>query len=153
MKTILTALTIALAPTSAFADDVLARWEADRTQVFDAAEVDLDALVWAARPIVVFAQSENDPAFQRQMALLAAGAADLDERDVILIADTTPGTPSDARLRLRPRGFMFVLIGKDGQVKQRKPTPWNVREFSRTIDKMPMRQQEIRDRRTAPASR
>jgi hypothetical protein len=44
---------------------------------------------------------------------------------------------------------MFVLIGKDGQIKQRKPRPWNVREISRTIDKMPMRQQEIEERRSA----
>jgi len=40
-----------------------------------------------------------------------------------------------------------VLIGKDGGVKLRKPFPWSVRELSRSIDKMPMRQQELRDRR------
>jgi hypothetical protein len=49
------------------------------------------------------------------------------------------------RTKLRPRGFMVVLIGKDGGVKLRKPFPWDVREFSRSIDKMPMRQQELRD--------
>ena len=42
---------------------------------------------------------------------------------------------------------MLVIIGKDGSVKQRKPLPWNVRELSRSIDKMPLRQQEMRDRR------
>jgi len=40
---------------------------------------------------------------------------------------------------------MLVLIGKDGGVKLRKPFPWNVREISRVIDKMPMRRQEIND--------
>ncbi|NCX58295.1 MAG: DUF4174 domain-containing protein, partial [Rhodobacteraceae bacterium] len=40
-------------------------------------------------------------------------------------------------------GFAFVLIGKDGQVKLRKPSPWNIREIARVIDKMPIRQQEI----------
>jgi len=35
------------------------------------------------------------------------------------------------------------LIGKDGMVKLRKPFAWNMRELSRVIDKMPMRQQEI----------
>lgn len=54
------------------------------------------------------------------------------------------------RQRLRPRGFMLVLIGKDGGVKLRKPVPWDVREISRSIDKFPLRQQEIRDRRAAP---
>ena len=43
-----------------------------------------------------------------------------------------------------------VLIGKDGTVYLRKPFPWSVREISRSIDKMPLRQQEIRDRRDAP---
>jgi len=147
MRPVLTALSLVLAPTFAFGADIIAEWKADPTQVFDAADVNLDDLVWVARPIVVFAQSANDPAFQEQMDLLAAGTDDLAERDVIVIVDTDPDARTDARLRLRPRGFMFVLIGKDGQIKQRKPTPWNVREFSRTIDKMPMRQREIEDRR------
>lgn len=131
----------------AAADDILTRWEADRNQVFDAAEVDLAALQWVARPIVVFAQTPEDPAFQRQLELLAANQEELAERDVIIIVDTAPETRSQARMQLRPRAFMLVLIGKDGQIKQRKPRPWNVRELSRTIDKMPMRQQEIEDRR------
>jgi len=37
-----------------------------------------------------------------------------------------------------------VLIGKDGNVKLRKPFAWGMRELSRVIDKMPMRQQEIK---------
>ena len=40
---------------------------------------------------------------------------------------------------------MLTVIGKDGGVKLRKPFPWDVRELSRSIDKMPLRQQEIRD--------
>ena len=46
---------------------------------------------------------------------------------------------------LRPRGFGLVVMGKDGRVAQRKPTPWSVREISRAIDKLPLRQQELRD--------
>ena len=49
------------------------------------------------------------------------------------------------RRKFRPRGFMLTLIGKDGEVELRKPFPWDVREISRSIDKMPLRQQEIRD--------
>ena len=63
-----------------------------------------------------------------------------------LLAKTT-GTLGPLREKLRPRGFMLVLIGKDGGVKLRKPFPYNVRELSRNIDKMPMRQREIRERR------
>jgi hypothetical protein len=48
-------------------------------------------------------------------------------------------------MQLRPRGFMLALVSKDGSVFQRKPAPWDVREISRAIDKLPQRQQEIRD--------
>jgi hypothetical protein len=41
---------------------------------------------------------------------------------------------------------MMVLIGKDGEVELRKPFPWTVREVSRSIDKMPIRQREMGER-------
>jgi hypothetical protein len=126
--------------------DPVAVWEADPSTVFDAAEVDLGAFLYAARPIVVFANSPRDPAFIEQMQELLAELDRLEERDVVLVMDTDPEARSDIRQRLRPRGFMTVLIGKDGQVKLRKPFPWTVRELSRSIDKMPIRQREMRER-------
>ncbi len=114
---------------------------------FDSSEVDLDAFRWVARPIVVFADTPAEPSFRRQMALLAARSAPLIERDVVVIVDTDPDAGSALRRKLRPRGFMMVLIGKDGDVKLRKPFPWDVREITRVIDKMPMRRQEIQERR------
>ena len=41
------------------------------------------------------------------------------------------------------------VVGKDGNVALRKPFPWHVREITRSIDKMPMRQREIRDAKDA----
>ena len=113
-----------------------------------AAEPDLtlDEFLWTARPVVVFADSPADPAFRLQMELLLERPEALVERDVVVIVDTDPAGRSALRLKLRPRGFMLVIIGKDGEVELRKPAPWDVREISRTIDKMPLRQQEIRDR-------
>ncbi|MEL7116730.1 MAG: DUF4174 domain-containing protein [Pseudomonadota bacterium] len=112
-----------------------------------AADVSLDDFKWAKRPIVVFADTDADPRFQEQMELLLDRQAELIERDVVIITDTDPDARSDIRIKLRPRGFQITLIGKDGGVKLRKPFPWDVRELSRQIDKMPMRQQEIRERR------
>ena len=102
---------------------------------------------WVNRPVIVFADTENDPRFATQMDLIAAGVDQLLERDVVVLTDTDPTTLSPLREKLRPRGFMMVLIGKDGGVKLRKPFPYDVREISRSIDKMPMRQREIRERR------
>ncbi|WP_106744833.1 DUF4174 domain-containing protein [Yoonia maritima] len=126
---------------------VLERWEADHTEIFDASDVSLDELHWIARPLIVFADSPNDPRFQQQMDLLSSGRDDLAERDVIIITDTDPAALTSVRTTLRPRGYSMALLGKDGRVALRKPTPWSVRELSRSIDKMPLRQQEVEDRR------
>ena len=122
----------------------------DATPAFtllDAKEVALSDFLWTARPVVVFADTPNDPRFAEQIDLLTRRWDDLLDRDVVVIVDTDRSEPSEIRLKLRPRGFMLALIGKDGQVKLRKPNPWDVRELTRVIDKMPLRQQEIRDRR------
>ena len=66
---------------------------------------------------------------------------------MVVLTDTDPSGDSALRTKLRPRGFMLVLIGKDGGVKLRKPFPWDVRQLMRAIDSMPMRQREIRERR------
>lgn len=105
----------------------------------------LDEFLWVARPVVVFADTPNDPRFVQQIALLEQRKAELLDRDVIVITDTDPAGRSELRRQLRPRGFMLALVGKDGRVALRKPAPWDVRELTRVIDKMPLRQQEIRD--------
>ncbi|WP_298430968.1 DUF4174 domain-containing protein [uncultured Jannaschia sp.] len=125
--------------------DPLAAWEEDPTLVFDATEIDLAEFLYAARPVVVFANSPRDPAFIEQMGELEDGLSEMVDRDVVVVVDTDPAARSELRTRLRPRGFMLVLIGKDGQVKLRKPLPWTTRELSRSIDKMPMRQRELRE--------
>ncbi len=99
------------------------------------------------RPVIVFADSPADPRFSEQITLLESQIEELQKRDVVILTDTDPEALSPLRKKLRPRGFMLVLVGKDGTVYLRKPFPWSVRELSRSIDKMPLRQQEIRDRR------
>ena len=102
---------------------------------------------WAQRPIVIFANSDKDPNFISQMEFLSQDIKALKERDIVVLVDTNPSIPSALRKKLRPHGFAFILIGKDGQVKLRKPSPWNIREIARVIDKMPIRQQEIARRK------
>ena len=90
---------------------------------------------WAQRPIVIFANSDKDPNFISQMEFLSQDIKALKERDIVVLVDTNPSVPSALRKKLRPHGFAFILIGKDGQVKLRKPSPWNIREIARVIDK------------------
>jgi hypothetical protein len=111
----------------------------------DVAPETLDELKWLKRVVAVFADSPNDPNFRRQMEALHEDPAALVFRDVVVLTDTDPAANSALRQTFRPRGFMMVLVGKDGQIKLRKPQPWSVRELSRAIDKTPLRQQELRD--------
>ena len=110
-----------------------------------ASEIVLEDFLWLNRLIVVFANTERDPNFREQLELLAERPVDLIERDVIIVTDTDANAPSALREKLRPRGFSFVLIDKDGVIKLRKPSPWHVREIVRSIDKTELRQQEVRD--------
>lgn len=107
----------------------------------------LEDFVWIKRPLIVFADSPADPRYVQQMEYITDRLEDLDDRDVVVLTDTAKGERTALRERLHPRGFMLVLIGKDGDIYLRKPLPWSVREISRVIDKMPMRQQEMRERR------
>lgn len=128
------------------ADEAAAEPEANPV-IQPAGAHELSEYLWVSRPLVVFADSPNDPRFQQQMDLIEARLDDLAVRDVVVLTDTDGSVLTPLRERLRPRGFMLVLLGKDGNVYLRKPFPWSVREIGRSIDKMPLRQQEIRDRR------
>ncbi len=114
-----------------------------------AAETVLDAQLFVKRPVVVFADSPNDPNFIRQMELLARAYPDLDDRDVILVTDTDPAANSEWRHKLRPRGFSLVIMDKDLAPVIRKPNPWTVREITAAIDKLPLRRQEVLERNPA----
>ena len=129
----------------------LERWEADRAVVLDAEDLDLADFRWVARPVIVFAETDRDPAFSEQLEELTDRGGALAERDVVVIVDTDPDARSALRRQLRPGRFSVVLIGKDGEVKYSRPSFQTVRELSRVIDSMPMRQQEIRERRPPAA--
>lgn len=108
---------------------------------------DLSEFIWEKRPVIVFADSENDPAFVEQMELIAQRKDALRDRDVVVLTDTDPSRLSPVRKKLRPRGFMLAIISKEGDVQSRKPFPWDVREITRSIDKMPIRKREMREAR------
>ena len=91
---------------------------------------------WRARPLVIFADTPDDPDFRRQLTLIEQGLADLQRREVVILTDSDPASQSAIRKTLRPHGFALVLVGLDGRVVFRKPAPWSVREITRAIDKI-----------------
>ncbi|MEY8831397.1 DUF4174 domain-containing protein [Sedimentitalea sp. XS_ASV28] len=145
MKLCLALVFTALLSASAWAQD-----ESEPTgaaMIRPAGDSDLSEFLWIKRPVVVFADSPADPRFAEQIERLGEDIEMLIERDVVILTDTDPAAASALRRKLRPRGFMLVLVGKDGGVKLRKPMPWTVREITRSIDKTPERQREIDQRR------
>ncbi len=153
MRAVVTAALLALAPLAAAAAGT-APLPAGAAEVAPApaeaaAGVALDDLMWQARPVIVFADSPEDPLYVRQMQLLAADPAALAERDVRVIADTDPAAQSEIRRRLRPRGFSLVIMDKDLRTVLRKPLPWDVREITAAIDRFPLRRQEMLEQHPA----
>ena len=101
---------ILLAVTASFANETDVN---DKTLILKGSEINLDDFLWINRPIVVLADSPGDPRFVEQMRLLREQLPDLKDRDVVVITDTEPSQNTDLRQKLRPRGFMLVLIVKD----------------------------------------
>lgn len=145
MKRILPLVISALIPFAAFAADP-AQPPGDQI-MRPAGDIELEEFLWTHRPIVVFADSPADPRFAEQIERLNDGIDTLRKRDVVILTDTDPGAASPARKKLRPRGFMLVLIDKDGGIKLRKPSPQTVREITRTIDSTDSRKREVEERR------
>ncbi|HTL90380.1 MAG TPA: DUF4174 domain-containing protein [Leptolyngbya sp.] len=121
---------------------------------------DLNQYQWQNRILLVFAPSEQSPAYQQQRQDWRSQTQAMQDRDlkqVELLAtgiSRVNGQPiteqSAERLRkqfdVSSETFAVVLIGKDGTEKRRFSEPVASTELFNTIDAMPMRQQEMRDR-------
>ncbi|MGI4883840.1 MAG: DUF4174 domain-containing protein [Janthinobacterium lividum] len=103
------------------------------------------------RLLLVGAPTAKHPAFKRQKELLAAAAGQLQERD-IRVLDVFYDQLNSAdrqlaqRLGLRPPAFGVVLVGKDGGAKRTSAVPLMPDDLFGTVDKMPMRRQEMQRR-------
>ena len=125
---------------------------------------------WQARPILVFAASENE-AFSEQIARFETAIEAMADRDVILVdivgdASGRVRVPShlngssrrlsadDVRAIRRNfnvlRGdFTVLLVGKDGGEKRRERNLIDPAELFGDIDAMPMRRREMQNDRDA----
>lgn len=110
----------------------------------------IQASRWQKRVLLVMAPTAGQPDFKRQKELLAAAPAELRARDVLVLDVLYDHlAPADRQylqqeLKLHLTGFEAVLVGKDGGVKQTSTHPLAPAAWFGTIDKMPMRRQEMR---------
>lgn len=104
---------------------------------------DLSVHLWEKRPVLVFADDENDEDYFKQMKILNTYFSDLQERDIVIYGDNIASQNASLRRKYKPSGFTVFLIGKDGGVKLRRDKLVSARELFSLIDAMPMRQREI----------
>lgn len=123
-------------------------------------EFKLSDYQWQHRILLVFASSTDSSQYRQQMQIWQADVAGADDRDLKLVQILGTGesqvdgrslsSASADRLRqqfgIPPEEFAVILVGKDGTEKQRSQTPIDLAMLFRTIDAMPMRQQEMRSR-------
>jgi len=108
---------------------------------------------WQHRRLLLGAPTADQAAFQQQKALLATATEGLAERDFQVIEVRYDQlTPADRQCWTQQlgqplQGFRLVLIGKDGGVKRTATKPLAPAELFGTVDKMPMRRQEMRGRK------
>ena len=111
---------------------------------------DLHALRWNSRVLLLFAPHPEDVRLTQQKQILDRDAAGVKERD-LQVFEITGNKQADEQLRdkfhVKADSFAVVLIGKDGSEKLKRSQPTDTGEFFSLIDSMPMRKNEMRQRR------
>lgn len=121
--------------------------------------ISIDQFQWENRIIVMFTQNSDSSPYQQQMNEFSSLEDELQDRDLILISVFDEGcatldgqiisdSSADAiRSRLTPPkdDYSIFLIGKDGGVKLKQDEVLAPDELFRVIDRMPMRQREMRN--------
>jgi len=120
----------------------------------------LESFRWAYRPLLIFTPAPDHPALGRQSTILADAADGVADRRmaVYVVEDdrvfTTFGAPApdaDAgalrrRFDVPDAAFRVILLGLDGKEKLTADEPLSTETLFSTIDAMPMRQRELRER-------
>ncbi|MBW4602929.1 MAG: DUF4174 domain-containing protein [Calothrix sp. FI2-JRJ7] len=116
---------------------------------------------WKNRILLVFAPSDKNINYQQQVQLFKQQQQGLNERDLLLVTVLDKGTSysnqqpidiaSAAKLRqkfnINDNDFRVILVGKDGGAKRQDSEVVLAETIFREIDAMPMRQQEMQQKR------
>ncbi len=123
----------------------------------------MEAYLWQQRPVLLFASSPDSQELQRFNGEVSDSITDTNERDMVIwhiIHDTHVAIDGAIRPHLPARRFYdfynidpdataALLIGKDGEIKQRYDIIPPLTTLFEEIDAMPMRQQEISNQNAA----
>ena len=111
---------------------------------------------WKYRPLLVFSDGASSAALAQQRGIVAASRTALADRNVVvvwvIVSSEFGPRPELGASALRARfgvvnaSFRAVLVGKDGGAKLSQSMPLDAARLFATIDAMPMRRDEMRNR-------
>jgi len=117
---------------------------------------------WKDRVLVLVAPSEDNAGLQKQRQMIQARQDAIADRNLRIYEltgsqgsldqqtlQTDDVTALRQHLGLAPEDRLMILLGLDGEVKRRAPLDTPLSDFFRQIDRMPMRQADIRAKRAA----
>ena len=128
------------------------------SRAFARGEDAMTAYLWKKRPLILFSPSPDTPVYHAALESLSAHQHQIAERHMAIIEVFENGWVRtkgqyDSRhnaVSLRQRfsvqkgQLSSILIGKDGTLKLRQKGRLDLGEIFSVIDRMPMRQQEMR---------
>ena len=115
---------------------------------------------WKNRPLLIFSSHKSDSRLIRQTRIIEANRLGISERDMVVIFVVGSSVNSlfgdgpelsarelRARYVVRGREFRSILIGKDRGMKLSSSPPLSAQGLFSVIDEMPMRRQEMKQKR------
>ena len=123
--------------------------------------LDLSQFQWKNRLLFLFAPNRSHPLFVSLHNSLSAQRAEVEDRDLVIfeILESDPSSmnskylASETAVSLRkrysvnPGEFSVLLVGKDGGMKLKRQNETRLEYIFALIDSMPMRREEILQKR------
>ena len=123
--------------------------------------LDFTRYQWKNRLLFIFAPNHYHTAFDPLHKSLAAQGAEVSERDLVVFeilesaSSNSDEAPDDSvsahflrqKFGVRPGDFRVLLIGKDGGIKLDRNDRTELKEIFDLIDSMPMRREEMRQKK------
>lgn len=110
------------------------------------AQLDLDQYRWQNRVILLFTTDQEATTYRKQVEALNADPGALRDRDLVVHTVTKKDEVLWRRYSADGAPFRCMLLGKDGGVKLNETEFVPSRRIFTTIDAMPMRRREMRER-------
>ena len=123
--------------------------------------MDLSQFQWKNRLLFLFTPDGKNPIFKKFQIEIKLQTAEVEDRDLVVfeVLDNGPSrmdrTQLDRqvadsirnRFKAPKHKFTLILVGKDGGTKLKRHDQANLKEVFELIDSMPMRKNEMRQKR------